>query len=186
MARLIYIVNMSLDGFMEDENGNFDWSEPSEDQHRFINDLARPAGTHLYGRRMYETMSVWETDPSLASHSAVTAHFARLWQDAQKIVYSTSLASVSTTKTRLERRFDAEAVARMKRELEQDILIGGPGLARHAMKAGLVDAYHFFIAPVALGRGKRALPDDTRLDLELRDQRRFENGVVQLGYGVRP
>jgi dihydrofolate reductase len=184
MARLIYSAIMSLDGFIEDADGNFDWSEPDEEQHRFINDLLRPVGTHLYGRRMYETMAVWETDPSFAASKPVYTDFARLWQDADKIVYSRTLTEVSTARTRIEREFDLNSVVELKGSAAGDILIAGPELAANAIKAGLVDEYHFFVAPVAIGAGKHALPRDVRLQLELKEEQRFSDGVVYLRYAV--
>lgn len=182
MAELIYIANVSLDGFTEDEHGSFEFTVPGDDQFAFVTDLVRGVGTHLYGRRMYETMAVWETDPALAAGSELRADFARVWQAAQKVVYSTTLDAVPTTRSRLERGFDPESVRAMKAAAGRDLMIGGPDLAAHALRAGLVDQYHVFIGPVVLGRGKRALPDDRRADLELLDERRFANGAVYLGY----
>jgi dihydrofolate reductase len=182
MARLVYSALMSLDGYIEDAQGNFDWAAPDDEQHRFINDLTRPIGTHLYGRRMYETLLVWETDPSVAAYSEATADFARIWQAGEKVVYSRSLTAASTARTRIERRFDPEAVKQMKATLGQDILIGGPELAQQAIRAGLVDDYHLFVAPVVVGAGKRALPPDFQLSLELVETRSFGNGAVYLRY----
>jgi dihydrofolate reductase len=185
MANLIYSAITSLDGYIEDKSGKFDWAVPDEEVHRFINDLERTAGTYLYGRRMYEMMIGWETDPSLAAESALMRDFAELWQAADKIVYSKTLAALATTRTRIERDFDPEAVRQLKATAERDILIGGPNLAAHAFKAGLVDEYHLFLTPVVVGGGKQALPDDVRLELELLDERRFGGGMVHLRYRIR-
>lgn len=182
MGKLIYVSNVSLDGFTEDEHGDFQWTEPARDQFVFITDLVRPAGTHLYGRRMYETMAVWETEPAFAEASEHEADFANMWQAADKVVYSTTLESVSTARTTLERRFDPDAVRRVKDAATSDLMIGGPNLAAHAFRAGLVDECHLFVLPVIIGRGKPSLPSDVRTTLELLDERRFDNGVVYLGY----
>ena len=182
MAKLIYIANVSLDGCTEDSSGGFDWSEPDETVHAFIADLIRPVGTHLYGRRMYETMAVWETDPSLAAQSALMRDFAEVWTGAEKVVYSTSLAEVATARTRIETSFDAASVRALKFSATQDLTVGGPHLAGQAIQAGLVDECHLFVSPIVLGGGKPALPSDTRIDLELLDQRRFDNGAVHLHY----
>ena len=182
MAQLIYSAIMSIDGFIEDEGGNFDWAFPDEAQHQFINDLMRPIGTHLYGRKMYETMAVWETDTSLAAASPVYADFAELWQAADKVVYSRTLNEVWTSRTRLERELDVDGVQAMKTSETRDILIAGPELAAESIRAGLVDDYHFFVAPVAIGAGKHALPPGVRLQLELKDEQRFSNGVIHLHY----
>jgi dihydrofolate reductase len=185
MAQLIYTFIASLDGYVEDAGGNFDWAAPSEEAHAFVNELEAPVGTYLYGRRMYETMAVWETDPAFAEDSPVTRDFAAIWQAAEKVVYSSTLAEVSTQKTRIEPRFDAEEVRKLKATAGSDLGIGGAELAGHALAAGLVDECHAFLAPVAVGGGKRALPDDLRLDLELTDKRRFESGMIYLRYTVR-
>jgi dihydrofolate reductase len=185
MAKLIYVSNVSVDGFIEDEHGNFEWSAPDDDRFAFITDLVRPIGTHLYGRRMYETMAVWETDPALAAQSELGADFAHVWQAADKIVYSTTLDAVSTANTRLEHRFDPDVIRTMKAEAGRDLTVAGPNLAAHAFRAGLVDEYHAFICPVVVGRGKPSLPGDLRAELELLDERRFENGDVYVGYGIR-
>lgn len=186
MARLIYAINASLDGYIEDARGNFDWTEPDEELHTFFNDLTRPIGAHLYGRRMYETMAVWETDPSFIEDSEVLRDFADIWQAADKIVYSTTLEVPLTARTRIERTFDPEAVRRLKAESPRDLAIGGPELAAHAFRAGLIDECHLVLHPVAVGAGKPALPRDLRLDLELLDERRFAAGVVHLHYRVQP
>ena len=185
MAQLMYSAVMSLDGYVADKDGKFGWAEPDEEVHAFFNDLTRPVGTHLYGRRMYETMRVWETDPSLADHSPLMRDFADIWQAADKVVYSTTMADVSTTRTRLARAFEPEAIRQMKASAEHDLTVGGPDLAAHAFKAGLVDACHLFIAPVVVGGGHPALPDDVRLKLELLDERWFSNGMVYLHYRSR-
>lgn len=185
MARLIYSAIASLDGYIEDMDGRFDWAVPDEVVHTYINDLERMAGIHLYGRRMYEMMMGWETDPSIAATSAAARDFAAIWQNAEKIVFSTTLDAVTTRKTRLERVFDPEAIRRLKATAECDILIGGSNLAAHVFKAGLVDEIHLFLAPVAVGGGKPALPGDLRLDLRLLDERRFGNEMVFLHYRVR-
>jgi dihydrofolate reductase len=183
MAKLIYSAITSLDGYVADQDGNFDWAVPDEEVHTFINDLERPVGTYLYGRRMYETMVGWETDPTLAERSPAMRDFAEIWQAADKIVYSKTLEAVSTAKTRIERAFDPEAVRQMK--ARRDILVGGPELAAQAFKAGLVDECHLFVAPMVVGGGKRSLPNDVRLKLELLDERRFGSGMVYLYYCTR-
>jgi dihydrofolate reductase len=182
VGKLIYIANVSVDGYIEDAQGNFDWTDPSDELFVFITELVRPAGTYVYGRRMYETMAVWETQPALAAESELMADFATMWQAADKIVYSTTLGAISTARTRLEPRFDPESMRDIKASAARDLTLGGPTLANHAFKAGLVDESHLFVHPVTLGAGKRALPSDARMDLELLDERRFDNGVVYLGY----
>jgi dihydrofolate reductase len=182
MAKLTYITNVSLDGFIEDAHGSFDWTEPSDEVFAFITDLIRPVGTWLYGRRLYETMAVWETDATLAAQSEPMADFAKVWQTADKVVYSTTLQDVSTARSRLERSFDPDSVRDMKRSATGDLTVGGANLAAQAFKGGLVDECHLFIYPVLVGGGKPALPRDTRADFELVDERRFTNGVVYLRY----
>jgi dihydrofolate reductase len=182
MTKLIYGAIASLDGFIEDEHGKFDWAEPDEEVHAFVNELARPVGTLLYGRRLYETMAVWETF-DLAEQSPAIRDFAEIWRAAEKIVYSTTLEAARTPRTRIERAFEPEAVRRLKAAAKRDLLVGGPGLAAHAFEAGLVDECHLFLAPAVVGRGKKALPE-LRLDLELLDERRFGNGTVHLRYRV--
>ena len=184
MAKLIYSAIASLDGYVADKGGSFEWAEPDAEVHAFINDLERSVGTLLYGRRMYETMAGWETDPSLAAQSELMRDFARIWQAADKIVYSRTLERASTTRTRIERDFDSGAVRRLKASAAGDLAIGGPELAGRAFKAGLVDECHLFVAPVVVGGGKRSLPDDVRLGLELLDERRFAGGTVHLRYRV--
>ena len=185
MAKLIYSAITSLDGYVADQDGNFDWAAPDEEVHTFVNDLERPIGTYLYGRRLYQVMDVWETDHTLADHSPVTRDFAQIWQAADKIVYSKTLETVSTTRTRIERDFDPEVVRQMKARAGRDISVGGPELAAQAIKAGLVDEWHLFVTPIVVGGGKRSLPDDVRVKLELLDERRFEGGVVHLHYLTR-
>src|ERR671910_1319731 len=185
MAKLIYSAITSLDGYVADEDGNFEWAAPDEEVHAFVNDLERSVGTYLYGRRIYEVMVVWETDHTLADQSPVMRDFAQIWQAADKIVYSTTLETVSTTRTRIERDFDPEAVRRMKALAGRDLIVGGPDLAAQAFKAGLVDECHLFVAPVLVGGGNRSLPDNVRLKLELLDERRFGNGMVYLHYRSR-
>jgi dihydrofolate reductase len=185
VAKLIYSAITSLDGYVADEDGNFDWAVPDEEVHCFINDLERPVGTYLYGRRLYETMVAWETDPTLADQSPVMRDFAQIWQAADKIVYSKTLEAVSTARTRIERDFDLGAVRQMKARAERDISVGGPELAAQAFRAGLVDECHLFVVPMVVGGGKRSLPNDVRLKLELLDERRFGNGMVHLHYRTR-
>lgn len=184
MANLIYLAISSLDGYIEDTHGSFDWSAPDEEVHRFVNDLVRSAGAFLYGRRMYETMMVWETDPGFAAESPILRDFAEIWQAANKTVYSSTLQAVSTRKTRLERAFDPAAVKLLKETAGQDVFIGGPNLAAHAFRAGLVDECQLLLAPVIIGGGKPALPADVRLELELLEERGFSNGMVFLRYRV--
>jgi len=182
MARLIYVTNVSLDGYIEDQRGAFDWFTPADDVFASYTDLLRSVGTFLYGRRLYETMAVWETNAALAAQSELMADFATAWQAASKVVYSTTLAAVSTARTRLERHFDPSAVHELKAAASADLIVGGANLAAQAFKAGLVDEYQLFVWPTVVGGGKPALPTDTRADLELLDERRFGNGVVQLRY----
>jgi dihydrofolate reductase len=184
MAKLIYVSNVSLDGYIEDEDGSFDWTAPEDDFFAFITDLVRPVGTYLYGRRLYDSMAVWETDPALAVESELRADFANVWQAANKVVYSTTLDAVSTARTRLEHNFDPASVRDMKASVTSDLTVGGAILAAHALKAGLVDECHLFIRPILLGGGKPALPSDTRAELELLDDRRLSNGVVYLRYRI--
>jgi dihydrofolate reductase len=182
MGKLIYSALTSLDGYIADEDGNFDWAVPDEEVHAFINDLERSAGVYLYGRRMYEMMVAWETDASLAEQSPLTRDFAQIWQAAEKIVYSRTLENVSTARTRIERDFDPDAVRQLKAESPSDIGVGGHDLAAHVFKAGLVDECHLFLAPIVVGGGKQSLPSNVRLKLELLDERRFGNGMVFLHY----
>jgi dihydrofolate reductase len=184
VAELIYSTLMSLDGFVADEDGRFDWAEPDEEVHAFVNDLSRPVGTFLLGRRMYEVLTAWETI-DLAGEPSVIRDFAGIWRAADKIVYSRTLETVSTARTRLEREFDAEAVRELKASAGGQLGIGGPGLAAHAFSAGLVDECQLFLAPVVVGGGTKALPDGVRLELDLLGARRFGNGTVFLRYRQR-
>ncbi|TML00684.1 MAG: deaminase [Actinobacteria bacterium] len=182
MAKLIYSAITSLDGYVADENDNFDWAAPDEEVHLFVNDLERPVGTYLYGRRMYESMVAWETMHTVPDQPPVVRDFAEIWQAADKIVYSKTLEAVSSARTRIERDFEPEAVRQLKATASRDITVGGPDLAAQAIKAGLIDEYHLFLAPVVVGGGKQTLPNNVRLSLELLDERRFGNGVVHLHY----
>ncbi len=185
MAKLIYLAISSLDGYIEDEDGNFDWCAPDDEVHAYINDLARPVGTHFYGRRMYEVMVSWET-LDLADQPPPMHDFAEIWRGADKIVFSRTLQNVSSANTRIEREFDADAVLRLKESADTDLSVSGPNLAAQAFQAGLVDECHLFLAPVIVGGGKRSLPDDVFLNLELIGQRRFESGFVHLRYRTLP
>jgi dihydrofolate reductase len=184
MARLIYSAIASLDGYTADEAGKFDWAAPDAELHAFVNDLERDVGTHLYGRRMYETMAVWET-MDVSAEPDVMRDYAEIWRDADKVVYSRTLAAPSTPRTRIERDFDPEVVRRMKGTAGRDLSVGGPGLAAHALRAGIVDEIQLFLVPVVVGGGTRALPDGLRLDLDLLDERRFAGGAVYLRYQSR-
>ena len=183
MAALVYSAITSLDGYVADRTGRFDWARPDEEVHAFVNEAERGVGTYLYGRRMYEVMAFWETagqeDPGPPSPER---EYADIWRAAEKVVYSRTLPDVSTTRTRMERDFDPEVVRRLKQSSEHDISVGGPTLAAHALAAGLVDEIHLFLTPVVVGGGTRSLPDDLYLDLELVEQHRFRGGVVHLGY----
>jgi len=185
MARLIYAAITSLDGYVADKDGNFDWAAPDEEVHAFVNDLERRAGTHLYGRRMYEVMAFWETAHTLPDEPLVIRDYADIWKAADKIVYSRTLEKVISARTRIERDFDPEAVRQMKAHAGRDITVGGPGLASQAIRAGLVDEYHLFVTPIVVGGGNPALPDDVRVTLELIDERRFDGGVVHLHYRAK-
>jgi dihydrofolate reductase len=184
MAKVIYSAITSLDGYVADADGNFDWAMPSDEVHAFVNDLERPVGTHLYGRRMYEVMAAWET-MDLAGQSAVMRDYAEIWRAANKIVYSRTLEVTSSARTRIERDFDVDAVRQMKAEAERDISVGGPTLAASAIEAGLVDDYHLLLHPIVVGGGKQALPHHVRVELELLDGCRFAGGVVHLHYRTR-
>ncbi len=181
MPKLIYSAITSLDGYVADENGDFDWAAPDEEVHAFVNDLERPVGTYLYGRRMYEVMVAWETMDTLRQ-PPVVQDFAEIWRAADKIVYSKTLETVSSVRTRIERDFDPEAVRQMKASARRDISVGGPGLAAEAIKAGLVDEFRLFVTPIVVGGGTQWLPNDARQRLELLDERRFASGVVHLRY----
>jgi dihydrofolate reductase len=183
MANLVYAALASLDGYIEDADGGFAWAEPNEEVHRFANDLERDIGTYLYGRRMYEVMSVWEEEQP-PDRPDYEHEFGEIWRSVEKIVYSRTLEEPSTAKTRIEREFDPEAVRRMKAEADTNLAVSGANLAASAFRAGLVDECHLLLWPVIIGGGKRALPEDVRLSLELVDQRRFANGVVHLHHRV--
>jgi dihydrofolate reductase len=183
LARLIYSALASLDEYVEDDSGNIEWAAPDEEVHAFVNDLERPIGTYLYGRRMYETMRFWETADT--AQPGAGGDFAAIWQAAEKIVYSRALAAPVTARTQIERDFDPAAIRRLKKSSDHDISIGGADLAGQALAAGLVDECHLFLSPVLVGGGKRALPDAVRVRLELLDERRFRSGVVYLRYRVR-
>ncbi|TML69710.1 MAG: deaminase [Actinobacteria bacterium] len=185
MAKLIYSAITSLDGYVADEDGRFDWAAPDEEVHRFVNDLERPIGAYLYGRRMYEVMVFWETAHTLADQTPYVQDFAEIWRAADKIVYSKTLETVSSARTRIEPVFDPGAVRQLKATAARDITVGGPTLAARALEAGLVDELHLFLSPVVVGGGKRSLPDNVHLKLELLDERRFGNGAVHLRYRVR-
>jgi dihydrofolate reductase len=182
MAKLLYVMNVSLDGYIADEDGNFDWGAPDEEYYSFINDLLRPVGTYLYGRRLYELMAVWETDPAAAAQSPGAREFAEIWQAADKVVYSRTLQAASTSRTGIERGFDPEAVGQLKAAAERDVTVGGPTLGAHAITAGLVDEVQLLVWPVVVGGGKPFFPDRARLRLELLDERRVGSGVVYLRY----
>jgi dihydrofolate reductase len=184
MAKLVYLTNTSLDGYIEDQHGNFDLYEPDDDVFAATTDVLRSFGTFLYGRRLFETMAVWETDPALAKVSDRMADFASVWQAAGKVVYSTTLSDVSTATTRLERDFDPAAVQDLKVAATSDLTIGGANLAAQAFAAGLVDECHLFVWPMIVGGGKPALPAGFRAHLELLDEQRFNNGVVRLRYRI--
>ena len=184
MARLIFSAIASLDGYTADEAGNFDWAAPDAELHAFVNDRERDVGTHLYGRRMYETMAVWET-MDVSAEPEVMRDYAGIWRAADKVVYSRTLATPSTPRTRIERDFDPDTVRRMKEAAGRDISVGGPGLAAHALRASIVDEIQLFLVPAVVGGGTRALPDGLRVDLELLDQRRFAGGAVYLRYQSR-
>lgn len=182
VPKLIYVTNVSLDGYIEDQHGAFNIFPPDDDVFASTTDLLRSVGTFLYGRRLYETMAVWETNEALGAQSGATADFATAWRAASKVVYSTTLAVVSTGNTRIERHFNPAAIHELKAAAKSDLTIGGANLAAQALKAGLVDECLLYLWPTVLGGGKPALPTDTRTDLELLDERRFKNGVVRLRY----
>ena len=186
MAKLIYSAITSLDGYVADEDGSFEWSAPDQEVHAFVNDLERRIGTYLYGRRMYEVMVYWETAPTLPDTPRVERDYAQIWQAADKIVYSRTLQTVSSARTRVARDFDPAAVRQLIGSAPHDISVGGPELAAEAIKAGLVDECHLFVNPVVVGGGNPALPSNVRLDLDLLDEHRFGNGVVHLHYRIRP
>ena len=185
MAKLIYSMIASLDGYVADADGGFSWAAPDEEVHAFANDLERSVGTHLYGRHMYEVMAFWEDAGAGADQSPIMQDFAQVWQAADKIVYSTTLTTVSSAKTRIEQTFDPAAIKQLKATAAHDISIGGPNLAAQAIRHGLVDEYHLLIVPVVVGGGTPVLPSDVHLKLELQDQRRFDNGTVYLRYAAK-
>ena len=184
MRTLTYAAIASLDGYIADEHGAFDWSEPDAEVHAFVNDLERPVGTYLFGRRLYEVMLAWES-PALDGQPPHIRDFAEIWRAADKVVYSRTLESVSSARTSIEREFDPESVRRLKAEAERDLAVGGAELASHAFRAGLVDEVHLFVAPIVVGGGTRCLPEGLRVELELLDERRFGNGTVFLSYRTR-
>ena len=182
MARLIYSAIMSLDGYTADADGRFEWAAPDEEVHAFVNELEGPVGTYLYGRRMYDTMRYWETAHTLDGQSPASLDFAQIWQAADKIVYSTTLQSADTARTRIERDLDPAQVRKLKETASRDLTVGGPHLAAQAIAAGLVDEYQFFLVPAVVGGGTRALPDQVRLDLTLAEEHKFGSGTVYLCY----
>jgi dihydrofolate reductase len=184
MAKLIYSAITSLDGYVADEDGKFDWCAPDAEVHAFVNELERPIGTYLYGRRMYEVMRFWETASTGDDESPAFDDYAAIWRAADKVVYSTTLEAATTARTRIEREFDPEAIRAMKADATADISIGGPEIAGRAIAVGLVDELHLFLSPVVIGGGHHALPDGVGWKLELRGERRFGNGVVHLRYRV--
>jgi dihydrofolate reductase len=185
MARLIYPAIASLDGYVADADGTFDWAAPDEEVHRFVNELERSIGTYLYGRRMYDVMASWEEADALADQPAHIREYGEIWRTADKVVYSASLESASSARTRIERDFDPVEVRRIKDSAERDLSVGGPTLAAQALRAGLVDEIHLFLSPIVVGGGTAALPDAVRLELELLEERRFTSGVVHLHYRIR-
>jgi dihydrofolate reductase len=185
MSKLIYSATMSLDGYVADAHGKFEWAEPDEEVHSFINDLQRRVGTHLLGRRMYEVLVAWDDADAFSNDPGYVQDFAEVWQAADKVVYSQTLESVSSTRTRIERSFDPQAVKQLKIQGDADITVGGPNLAEHAFKAGLVDECHLFIAPAVIGGGTQGLPNGVRLALQLLDERRFDSGMVFLRYRTK-
>jgi dihydrofolate reductase len=184
LAKLIYSAIASLDGYVADADGNFDWGAPDDELHACVNDLERPIGTYLYGRRMYETMVFWETAHTLSDQPPVVRDFTAIWQAADKVVFSSTLETASSAKTRIERDFEPDAIRQLKAQASHDISVGGPQLAAQALRAALVDECHLFLTPVIVGGGNAALPKDVRMKLELLDQRRFANGVVHLHYAT--
>jgi len=185
LASLIYSTIASLDGYIADEDGNFDWAAPDEEVHTFINDLARPIGTYLLGRRMYDVLEYWEDPPAIDQQPSIMRDFAEIWRAADKVVYSRTLAIVRAARTRIERDFDPDAIRELKAQSDRDLSIGGPQLAAQALSAGVVDELQLFVMPVIVGGGTRALPGDNHLMLELLDERRYGNGTVFLHYRTR-
>ena len=186
MGQLTYTAIASLDGYVADAEGNFDWAEPDGAVHAFVNELERPVGTYLYGRRMYEVMRFWAAPEASEGQPTHIEEYARIWRDADKVVYSSSLESVNTERTTLERRFDPDAVRALKASAERELSVGGPTLAAAALRDALVDEIRLILYPVLVGGGTRALPPGVRIDLELRDEHRFPGGQAYLRYGVRP
>jgi dihydrofolate reductase len=186
MARLIYSAIMSLDGYIADADGDFEWAAPDEEVFAFVNELERPVGAYLYGRRMYETMVFWETVGTGADQPAVMRDFAEIWRAAEKVVYSRTLRTPSSARTRIERDFDPASIRRLKESSDRDLTVGGADLAGQALAAGLVDECHLLLGPIVVGGGKRVLPDGVRLDLQLLDKHRFRSGVVHLHYAIPP
>ncbi len=186
MGKLIYSMQTSLDGYISDADGNFDWAFPDEEVHTFVTEVTKPVKTFLYGRRMYETMVYWETAHEEPDVEDYILDWAQTWQAAEKVVYSTTLENVSSERTRLERNFDPAAVRELKAATPHDMSVDGPGLAVHALRAGLVDEISQYVFPVIVGEGTRFYPDGLRLDLELEEERRFTSGVVYVRYAVRP
>ena len=184
MAKLIYSSIASVDGYVADEHGNFDWAAPDDEVHAFVNELERPLGTYLYGRRMYDVMVAWETMPA-QDQPAVIRDYAEIWRAADKIVYSTTLYKPFSAKTQIEHSFDPQAVRQLKTKAQHDLSVGGPGLAAHALAAGLVDECHLFVVPVIVGGGTPFLPEGLRLDIELAEERRFDNGTVYVHYRTK-
>jgi len=184
VARLIYMTIASLDGYVADEDGKYDWAMPDDEVFGFVNDFERPIGTYLYGRRLYEEMTGWETTPE-AGQPPLMLDFARIWRAADKVVFSRSLEAVSTARTRIERDFDPALVRQLKARADRDITVGGPELAAEALKAGLVDECHLIVCPIVVGGGKKCLPSGVRLPLDLLAERRFGNGAVYLRYATR-
>jgi dihydrofolate reductase len=185
VASLIYSAIGSLDGYIADEHGKFDWAAPDEEVHGFVNDLARPVGTYLLGRRMYDVLAYWDDPPALAEQPSVVQEFAAIWRASDKVAYSRTLETARTARTQIEREFDAEAIRQLKAQSERDLAVGGPDLAAQAIEAGLVDEYQLFVVPVVVGAGTQALPRRRRIELELVDERRFGNGTVFLRYRSR-
>lgn len=185
MGKLIYSVLASLDGYVADADGKFDWAAPGREVHQFVNDLQRSVGTYLFGRRLYEVMAVWEDMPGPDEHEAVIKEFADIWRSAEKVVYSTTLTSVGTSNTRLERHFDSDQVRAMTTQLERDVAVGGPTLAAAALRASIVDEVHLIVSPVVVGGGTRCWPEGIRMAFDLVDQRQFADGTVHLHYRAR-
>lgn len=185
MGKLIYSMITSLDGYVSDQDGNFGWGTPDEELHAFVSEQSRSVGAYLYGRRMYETMVYWETAYRVPDQPPFILEYARIWQDAEKIVYSTTLKETGSERTRIERTFDPEAVRKLKAQTDFDITVDGPHLAAHAIRAGLVDEYQLFVGPSIVGGGNRFFPDDVQVDLALLDKHQFGSGVIYLRYGVK-